>query len=63
VQVAPGPQTLVQLPQWLGSVDTSVHAPLHTIWPLGHWHWPELHTAPPGHTLLPHAPQPPQLFT
>jgi hypothetical protein len=63
VQVAPEAQTVPQLPQWLGSVDTSVQAPLQTIWLLGHRHWPELQVWPPAHTWLPQAPQPPQLFT
>jgi hypothetical protein len=34
------PQLDRQLPQLSGSVDTSVHVPLHARWPAGHWQLP-----------------------
>jgi hypothetical protein len=47
-----------QVPQ-LGLTSFGVHAPLQTIWPVGHaWHWPLTQFCPPAHAR----PQPPQLF-
>jgi len=36
MQLAPVPQTLAHVPQFEGSTDTSVHAPLQSVWPEAH---------------------------
>ncbi len=57
VQVAPGPQTVEQLPQWLLLAVTSVQAPPHTSCPDGQfWHCPETQFWPVAQTLV-HEPQ------
>jgi hypothetical protein len=55
VHVAPGPQTLPHVPQFV--LLTVVHALLQTICPAGHgWHWPFTQFCPPAHAC-PHEPQ------
>jgi hypothetical protein len=55
-QVEPGPQTVPHVPQF-GLALFEVHAPMHTIWPVGHaWHLPETQFSPAAH-LLPQVPQ------
>ncbi len=43
-------------PQWADEVCVLVHAPEHTVWPVGHWHTPATHDWPVEQVLL-HAPQ------
>jgi hypothetical protein len=52
----PGPQTLLQLPQWFGSLVVSTQTPLQSLWPGGQTHMPPAQLAPVGHAL-PHLPQ------
>jgi hypothetical protein len=40
-----------QLPQLLTSVWRLTHAPLHTVWPVGHEQLPLTQDAPPGHAV------------
>jgi hypothetical protein len=63
-QKSPAGQATAHDPQWFGSDDTLTQptAEPQLTSPAGHWHTPLSHVALGPH-WLPHAPQPPQLFT
>src|SRR5262245_50024143 len=50
------PQTVPHLPQFWGSVNTALQAPLQATWSVGHWHTPVTQVAPDAQTL-PQVPQ------
>ena len=56
LQTCPEAQVTPQPPQLFGSLRTFVHAPLHGIAPLAHWHLPPKHAAPLPQRV-PHVPQ------
>jgi hypothetical protein len=50
------PHAVPQAPQFLGSVVSSTHVPLHDVWPAGHAQVLFAHCLPPVH-VTPHEPQ------
>jgi hypothetical protein len=57
-QTSPSAHAVVHVPQWLGSVIGSVHAPVHSTLPAGQLHALALQTSPEGHAPV----QEPQWF-
>lgn len=52
----PEGHTTPQEPQFLLSLVTSLQAPVHRVWPVGHWHWPAWQVSLPEQ-VTPHEPQ------
>jgi hypothetical protein len=52
LQATPLGQAVPHCPQFLPSLDVSVHFALQDVCPLGHWHFPPTHAMPAGQALL-----------
>src|SRR5687767_1088717 len=58
-QTSPAAQTVVHIPQWVGSLVISTQTPPQSVSPPGHAHIPARHSIPPEQTT----PQAPQLVS